>query len=540
MGVTLTGFGGVEEIGGNAFLLDDGRSRILLDVGKRFGSDKLVESHGAKPGWNDYFDEYLRPRTFRYVPDLLALGLVPNLLGLYRQDLGGDGGPTALDGVVVSHAHMDHAGLLGLLRPEIPVLASADSQAILHSIQETGAASPETEFVSTKAKGVGRTKGGDLTTHPRFADGPARRFDNGRGGDTGSWEVEHFAVDHSIPGARATILSGPDATVAYTGDFRLHGRSRHLTEKFLERAGGIQVLVTEGTNVHGPADGGHAQHKSTDHEATVEGQVEDAVRAEESRPGRTGFVGISYPPRDLDRFYSIWQVARRLGRRFVISPRQAHLIEGLRAAGRTELPDPRVDLSLAVHFEAAGKGLILGESSRALRVAARDLTLEEAVLEPEEFRTLLESDYRDWAIPFLRAPTRVSAAEIGRAPSGFLFSISFWSITELLDIFPDHTKANGLYIHSQTQPFNDEMLLDGRKLDRWLRRYSLDKVATHVSGHLGDADLSWAIDEVRPRLLVPVHTLAAATTAERYRARSGHRAALPVWGKPLDLARPPS
>ncbi|MEA3203926.1 MAG: ribonuclease, partial [Thermoplasmata archaeon] len=293
MGVTLTGFGGVEEIGGNAFLLDDGRSRILLDVGKRFGSDKLVEEAGARPGWNDYFDEFLRPRTFRYVPDLLTLGLVPQVPGLYRADLGGDGAPTGVAGVVVSHAHMDHAGLLGLLRPEIPVLASADCKAILHSIQETGAAAPETEFVATKAKGVGRLKDGGLSTRPRFADGPTRSYDTGAGGDTGSWEVEHFAVDHSIPGARATILSGAGATVAYTGDFRLHGRSKHLTEKFLERAGDVQVLVTEGTNVHGGAGGEHAHAKSTDHEVTVEAQVEEAIRREEARVGRTGFVGIS-------------------------------------------------------------------------------------------------------------------------------------------------------------------------------------------------------------------------------------------------------
>lgn len=536
MGVTLTGFGGVEEIGGNAFLLDDGRSRILLDVGKRFGSDRLVEA-GARPGWNDYFDEFLRPRTFRYVPDLQALGLVPNLPGLYRQDLGGDPAPTGVDGVVVSHAHMDHAGLLGLVRPEIPVLASPESQAILGSIQATGVARPEGEFVRTKAKGVGRRKDGGLTADPRFADGPGRRFDTGRGGDTGTWQVEHLPVDHSIPGARATIVSGRGATVAYTGDFRLHGRGRHLTERFLERAGDVQVLVTEGTNVHRhDAAGGHSHAKSTDQEVTVEADIEEAIRAEEARAGRTGFVGISYPPRDLDRFWSIWQVARRVGRRLVISPRQAHLLEALRAAGRAELPDPRADMSLAVHFEAAGKGLILREGDRKVRLAAADLRVEEVQLDLDGHRALVASEYEAWQAPFLHAPTRVAAPDIAREPSAYLFSISFWSITELLDIFPDRATANGLYIHSQTQPFNDDMLQDERKLGRWLSLYGLDRVQTHVSGHLGDADLAWAIDQVRPRLLVPVHTLAAATTAERYRARSGHHAALPAWGQPIALS----
>jgi ribonuclease J len=538
---TLTGFGGVGEIGGNAFLLSDGRSSLLLDFGKRFGNDRRVEEHAARPGWNDYLDEYLRPRTFRYVPDLLALGLVPDLPGAYRHDLGGQpapagagggDGPGPLAGVVVSHAHMDHVGMLGLLRPQVPVLAGPLTRAILESIQETGVALPENEFVRTRPKGLGRRKDGGLSGHARMPDGPVRAFDGRERGDVAGFEVEHFGVDHSIHGARATLVSTPEATVAYTGDFRLHGRGRHLTERFLERAGGVQVLVAEGTNVHGDGHG-HGHAKSTDQESEVEAQVEAFLAEEEARPGRTGFVGISYPPRDLDRFQSIWAVARRHGRRFVISPRQAHLLDSLRAAGAEGLPDPRTDPTVAIHFEAAGKGLIL--AGPRVGVAQPDLTLLEAEPTPEEREALLRADYREWAHPYLDAPNRVCALDIAREPAAYLFSISFWSITELLDIFPDPARANGLYIHSQTQPFNDEMVQDARKLDRWLRRYSLDRRDTHVSGHLGQKDLEWAIDLLRPRLLVPVHTQQAALTAERYQARTGQRAAVPEYGRAIPL-----
>lgn len=521
----ITGYGGVGEIGGNAFLLESRGRRILLDIGRRFGSDKAVENHGAVPGWGDYFDEFLKPRTFRYVPDLLELGLIPPL-GIYRQDLGGVA-RTDVDAVLVSHAHMDHVGILGLLRPDIPVVASAESKAILESIQDTGTRAPESDFVTTRARGqVGRRKDGELTTKPRYGDGPERsyrtRLDDG-------WDITPLPVDHSIPGAQAFLVAGADGTVAYTGDFRLHGRGRHHSERLVEKAAGVDVLVAEGTNVH---PGG--SHKDTDHEVQVEAAIETLI-TDAARRGVAPFVGIAYPPRDLDRFVSIHAVARRLGRRFAISVKQAHLLDRLRAAGRMDLPDPKTDMSLAVYFEAANKGMLL-RTPGDIPVVAEDLSLEPVSVAEAQHAELVASDYVGWQREYLGAPTRIGPLDVRREPGAYIMSLSYWSITELFDIFPDREKAGGLYIHSQTQPFNDEMYQDRRKLLRWLKAFHLDWAETHVSGHLGDEDLAWVLDEIRPRTLVPVHTLAPGLTAERYQARSGQRALLPEWGKPLSLA----
>lgn len=532
MALRLTGYGGVGEIGGNAFVLDSGHDRLLLDIGKRFGVDKAVEERGARPGWSDYFDEYLKPRSFRYVPDLLELGLVPPIDGLYRADLGG----TAADapaGVVVSHAHMDHVGLLGLVQPGVPVLASAESRAILHSMQVTGLAAPENDFVATKAKGkVGRRKDGGLTTKPQFDVGPPRMFNTANKADAGSFEVRALPVDHSIPGAQGVVVESKAGAVAYTGDFRLHGRGREKSEKLVERIAGVDVLVSEGTNVHAPGDDHH--EKDTDHETSVEAAIEEAMRKEAGRAGRSGFVGIAYPPRDLDRFVSIHAVAKRAGRRFAISPKQAHLLDALRAAGRTDLPDPRTDMGLAVYFEAANKGLLLADP-RAVPVAAADLSVTPVSLQDAEFQNLVATEYPEWAQPYFGAKTAVGPLDVRREPGAFLTSINYWSITELFDIFPDRAKANGLYIHSQTQPFNDEMLQDRRKLDRWLRAFKLEKAETHVSGHLDQKSLEWVLDEVKPRTLVPVHSQAPGVTADRYERKTGNRALLPEWGKPLAL-----
>src|SRR5687768_9762862 len=111
MATTLTGYGGVGEIGGNAFLLEDDDTRLLLDIGRRFGASDVKETWDQafrrRPGFGDYFDAFLKARSFAAARDLMALDLVPPLPTLYRTDLGGQAGPAPVDAILVSHAHQD-------------------------------------------------------------------------------------------------------------------------------------------------------------------------------------------------------------------------------------------------------------------------------------------------------------------------------------------------------------------------------------------------------------------------------------------------
>ena len=82
-----------------------------------------------------------------------------------------------------------------------------------------------------------------------------------------------------------------------------------------------------------------------------------------------------------------------------------------------------------------------------------------------------------------------------------------------------------------TQPFNDEMEISDRKLRRWLDAFGLARVDTHISGHLSEQDLHWAIDEVGARTLVPIHSMHPGVTAEKFQARNpDHTTILPRWG----------
>jgi len=49
--VKLSFYGGVNEIGGNKFLLEDDDTKVFLDFGKSFSR------------YGEYFEEYLKPRV---------------------------------------------------------------------------------------------------------------------------------------------------------------------------------------------------------------------------------------------------------------------------------------------------------------------------------------------------------------------------------------------------------------------------------------------------------------------------------------------
>ena len=67
------------------------------------------------------------------------------------------------------------------------------------------------------------------------------------------FEISAHPVDHSIFGATAYILWG-ETTIAYTGDFRLHGKNGDATRDFVSKAKDASVLITEGTRA-GPTEG---------------------------------------------------------------------------------------------------------------------------------------------------------------------------------------------------------------------------------------------------------------------------------------------
>ncbi len=303
---TVTFLGGVQEIGGNKLLVEDGPDRVLFDFGPSFS-----------PEFEEYYVEYLKPRSTSPVKDLLEFGLVPRIPGLYSREALGDADlaytPPEIHGVFVSHAHMDHAGYLRYLDPEIPVHVGHGTKTLLDAIA--------------------------ASTTMKYGDHRWTIFEDGHPIRIGGIEVVPYPVDHSIPFAYGFLVRTSAGTLAYTGDFRHHGPRAADTHRFFEAVAREEVdaLAIEGTRA-GP---------DPRHNFTEEGVREGVDRV---LAGHRDLALACTYPRDVDRLTTLYRAAQAADRELVVSARTAHLLAQVAARFPTgAVPVPGSSPGLAVY-----------------------------------------------------------------------------------------------------------------------------------------------------------------------------------------------
>jgi ribonuclease J len=255
-----------------------------------------------------------------------------------------------VEALLISHAHLDHTGNVGLLRGDIPIIASSISVAILKAMRDTTLSSigSEISYYSEKSQlddcgglVLESIKGGSYTARDMYLctepTAELREFASHRpvGESTRSkniaagalehhdnlnlpFTIEPHPVDHSILGAVAYILRG-DTTIAYTGDYRLHGAGAEDTRRFISAARDAATLITEGTRV-----GRESDEEVT--EADVLGNCLEAAEAE------LGLVVADFSARNFERLQTFTEIADRTGRILLVTPKDAYMLHALGCA----------------------------------------------------------------------------------------------------------------------------------------------------------------------------------------------------------------
>jgi len=279
--VAVTVFGGAGEIGGNQIRIQDRDACIWLD----FGCPMSRRSR--------FYDSFAGPRATLGMHDLLALGLVPELPGLYRRDLLLPGRSALSQGeppvaILLSHCHFDHSGYISLLDTGIPVYSSALTALLAKATQDTAADDMESEVVYT----IDREERQGLLAASHYRKSPAKtRRWIGFGRPQPS--VREFWG--AIPGARG--ISGPP----------------------------LEVL-----------DGDEATHPQESWPASEAAVRENSLAALRLSAGT---IMVDYGSRNLERLLTFSQVSRALGRRIAVSPRDWYLLEALSLDGASGLGD---------------------------------------------------------------------------------------------------------------------------------------------------------------------------------------------------------
>jgi ribonuclease J len=195
-GLRIVALGGLGEIGRNMTVFEHAGRLLIVDCGV-------------------LFPEPDQPGVDLILPDFSYL----------------EGRLEQVEAVVLTHAHEDHIGALPYLlrqRPELPLLGSRLTLALVAS---------------------------KLTEHRLTPDG--REVTEGTRQSFGPFDLEFFAVNHSIPDALAVAIRTGAGLVLHTGDFKmdqlpLDGRLTDLGGFARLGAEGVDLLMSDSTNAEIP------------------------------------------------------------------------------------------------------------------------------------------------------------------------------------------------------------------------------------------------------------------------------------------------
>lgn len=443
--VKLTFYGGVDEIGGNKILLEDQDTRVFLDFGMSF----------SKSG--KYYAEFLQPRTCNGLGDLMELGIIPDVNGIYRNDLlENENRPLTetpqIDGVLLSHAHADHSWHISLLHKDIPIFCSNPSKLIMKAAQETSQGNYYMDFYYYRENFVNRSR------KPK-EERPINVVHSGKKFKIKDLEIEPLSVNHSVPGAMGFIIHTSEGPIIYTGDYRFHGRHASLTKNFVQRAKEEKpiALITEGTRVNEALRGLS--------ELQVHNQIIKFVNETKN------LVVASFPPRDIDRFTTFSMIAKKTKREFAVSDKIAYMLETLKEGDKT-LNIPSID-NFKIYMQRTSWG------------------------------RFEERDYKIWQRPYLTYDNMVTHKDVRVNQDKYILFCSFYDLQELIDVNP---LAGSSFVYSLTEPFNEEMEIDFSRMKNWLDRFSLPIKQAHASGHTFKDELKTMMDEIKPKIVFPIHT----------------------------------
>lgn len=447
MGISFQFFGGVNEIGGNKILLADNETKIFLDFGMSFNTR------------SQYFEEFLNPRTSNGLGDFLSMGLVPDISGVYREDLithlGRKAEPSEIDAVVLSHAHSDHANYVSFLHKDIPVFCGETCKYILEAVEESGSRDFESEITNFKPRPLLRA---DYKKPPI-----QRKFNLFRTGDKfkiGSIEIEPIHVDHSVPGAYGFIIWTSEGPVVYTGDMRLHGYNGRMTQDFINRAKEVKpiALITEGTRINDP--------KKDESEDNVYLECKNKII------GCKSLVIVNFNFKDVDRFNTFHKIAKETGRALVLNFKNVCFLEKYCQDKKLNMPDSKSD------------GIFILKPKRASG-------------------TYSDEDYSDSFIKCrLDYPNIIMPEDINKNPSKYIIILNFWSFSSLIDL---ETRGS-IFIYSLSEPYNEEMEISFNRMMNWINHFKMNFFQCHCSGHMFSEDLKNTIKSINPKLIFPVHT----------------------------------
>ena len=456
---------GLHTIGGVTCSVEYGKDRVIFEMGSAYNPE------------TDVYDGTVAPRSKAWVRDAIRTGRVPPVNGIYRkQDLEGFMGLVPVEesdqntAVFITHLHLDHMAGMGMVAPGIPVYLNENAIKIERALEATGEGVPTLEREYTHFGENVPIKVGAIEVLPIIS---SRR------------SYRDFAL----------LITTPDGTIHWTGDFSLHGEDVDLAIQQMEflKARKIDVLLCDCTSFMD--DVLLQMNNSTDPKDIIPSREIPAGMMDSSDVNRElfkvlekqkGLCVFNFYQREMDEVKRYLEWAEKVNRLCVFEPDCAYII---------------------YKFYDLKPHIFIPDSERYP---------SEPEMQSPWFRELLENSIV------------ITRSEIFENPARFLLQNSYRHILELFDL-PDE---DGAYLHADGIPIGD---FDPayKNLLRIISRTKFKYVTFFCKNYFGHGyppQVKYFCDQVDPKVLVPCHGF----NPERLLPLHGEQL-LPIEGKPYVL-----
>jgi ribonuclease J len=217
-------------------------------------------------------------------------------------------------------------------------------------------------------------------------------------------------------------------------------------------------LITEGTRIADEA-------KEESEELVYKGSSEIVSKTE-------NLVFADFNFKDVDRLRTFFKIAKKNDRKFVVKINDAYFLKYLSQDKHLDVPNID-DENIIIYLPKRGSG------------------------------AYQDSDYKGNDKEFLDLHNTWTAEQIAARPNKVLCAIGFYSFTALIDMKP---KSGALYIHSASEPYNEDQELSQDRINAWLDHFSMNKFQSHCSGHARGSDLLEAVSQIETKTIFPIHT----------------------------------
>ena len=272
---------GTKEIGGSCIEVWTDNTRILLDFGM-----PLVEKDGREFDFRKYKTSKLT--------ELVEKGVLPNIKGLYNNS------DSLIDGVIISHPHQDHYGLVNFINDDIQYYLGEAT----HKIIEIN----------------------NLFTSQDIQLKNTNYFEKEKIFEIGDISITPYWADHSAFDAYSFLVKADGKSLFYSGDFRSHGRKANAFYWFIHNAPqNVDYLLLEGTTIS-------RDSKPFKTESEIENELVKVFQKKNK-------INLIYTSgQNIDRIVSLYRSCIKTNKIFVVDVYVAAILKALSKFAKIPFP----------------------------------------------------------------------------------------------------------------------------------------------------------------------------------------------------------